>query len=320
MVSNTPEKNLRIAVISMFLLAIGLGAFILYIVGSNQKWFDSKYSLYLFLPNVEGLLPGAFVTLSGLKVGVVGEITFTEYQNQSGIRVELKIAREFADKITASSVARIKTMGILGDKYVDISLGNPQEAPLAEGAYLTVAPQINMDQLLASSQDIVQHLQQTTKNLATITASISRGSGALGKFVTDPQTAREFSAILSSLSRTVQQIERGNGLLGQVIADTVLATVISNTAHNLEAITHRINSGQGTLGKLVREDVVHQRLVSVLQETDSLLIQLQGNGTTGKLLKDKQLYMNLVNTLKQLNVLLEDIQKHPENYVKFELF
>ncbi|HFB67709.1 MAG TPA: MCE family protein [Calditrichae bacterium] len=320
MVSNTPEKNLRIAVISMFLLAIGLGAFILYVVGSNQKWFDSKYSLYIFLPNVEGLLPGAFVTLSGLKVGVVGEITFTEHNNQSDIRVELKIAREYADKITPSSVARIKTMGILGDKYVDISLGNPREEPLAEGSYLAVAPQVNLDKLLVNSESIVEHLQETTEHLAAITGSIRNGSGVLGKFITDPRTATQLTATLNSLSRTMRNIERGKGLLGQVVSDTALAATVSQTARNLEAISRQINSGKGTLGKLLREDVAHQRLVAVLQQTDSLLIRLRGNGTAGKILKDKQLYVNLVQTLRQLNLLLEDLQKHPEKYVKFELF
>ena len=118
----------------------------------------------------------------------------------------------------------------------------------------------------------------------------------------------------------MRNIERGQGLLGQVVSDTALAATVSQTARNLEAISRQINSGKGTLGKLLREDVAHQRLVAVLQQTDSLLIRLQGDGTAGKILKDKRLYVNLVQTLRQLNLLLEDLQKHPEKYVKFELF
>ncbi len=320
MVSSTPEKNLRIAVLSMYLLAISLGAFILYMVGSNQKWFDSKYTLYIFLPNVEGLLPGAFVTLSGLKVGVVGDIEFYQKNDSSGIRVELKIAREYADKITASSQARIKTMGILGDKYVDISLGKPTEAPLAPGAYLAVAPQVNFDELLANSQEIVRELTTTTRNLANITTTIQQGSGAVGKLVADAETGQQLAAVMKNLARTMQRISAGQGVLGQLVADTALAHSLDQSLQALHSILQHIEQGKGTLGKLVTQDTLHTHVVAVLQQTDSLLIRLQGEGTAGQLLNNRALYDHLLQLTRQLTILLKDIQEHPEKYVKFELF
>ena len=320
MVSSSPEKNLRIAVLSMYLLAISLGAFILYMVGSNQKWFDSKYTLYLFLPNVEGLLPGAFVTLSGLKVGVVGHIEFYEKDNTSGIRVELKIARKYADKITPSSQARIKTMGILGDKYVDISLGNPTEPPLTPGAYLAVAPQVNFDELLVNSQEIVQQLTITTRNLANITANIQQGTGAVGKLVADNKTGQHFAAVIENLSHTVASIRSGNGILGKLVADTALAQSLNQSLQSLQAILQQIQQGKGTLGKLVTQDTLHTNVVAMLQQTDSLLIRLQEKGTTGQLLNNPALYNQLLQLTQQLNVLLKDLQENPGKYVKFELF
>ncbi len=320
MVSSTPEKNLRIAVLSMFLLAIGLGIFILYMVGSNQKWFDSKYSIYIFLPNVEGLLPGAFVTLSGLKVGVVGQIEFYQKDNASGIRVELKIAREYADKITTSSRARIKTMGILGDKYVDISLGTPTESPLPPGAYLTVAPQVNFDDILANSQEIVQQLKITTQNLANITTAIQQGSGTVGKLVSDVATGQHFVAVMENLSRTLQHLTTGRGILGQLVMDSSLAQSLDQSLQSLQNILQQIAQGKGTLGKLVTQDSLHSHVLSVLQQTDSLLTRLQGEGTTGQLMNNRALYDQLLQLTRQLNTLLKDIQEHPGKYVKFELF
>ena len=72
------NRPVKIGVISLWGLAIFLILFIFYIIGSNQKLFTSKYSIYMFLPNVQNLGSGAFITLSGLKVGVVGELKFVE--------------------------------------------------------------------------------------------------------------------------------------------------------------------------------------------------------------------------------------------------
>lgn len=127
------NRPLKFGVAAFLTFATMLIILIVYIIGSNQRVFDSKYPLYMFLPNVQGLESGAFVTLSGLKVGVVGDLSFSRQEEEQGILIELKINRKYAPMITTSSRATIKTMGILGDKYVDITLGDLED-PKLQGA------------------------------------------------------------------------------------------------------------------------------------------------------------------------------------------
>jgi phospholipid/cholesterol/gamma-HCH transport system substrate-binding protein len=137
-----PHKHLRWAELRVGLLVLvgmGLLIFILAIVGSNIKLFTPEYRLMLFVPNIEGLVNGSMVTLAGRKIGFVNDMQFVQVEGQNGVQVELKLDKSFQDRITDHSQAIIRTIGLLGDKYVDISLGTPGERVLKDGEYLNAA-------------------------------------------------------------------------------------------------------------------------------------------------------------------------------------
>lgn len=314
------DRSTTISVVAMFALAIFVASFIFYIVASNQKFFDSKYSLYMFLPNVEGLIPGAFITLAGLKVGVVGEMEFTEQNGQSGIKVELKIDRDIADKITASSVALVKTMGILGDKYIDITLGDPAQRQLAAGDYITGDAGIDAHAVFADAAETVTELKEVLRNTATLTAAAEAGTGVVGKLFMDPASGKDFGSLMSDLRRTTGRISRGQGTLGKLVADSSLYVSLAHSSQNLQAVLDSVQSGKGTFGKLLNDPNFYPQLKAITAKTDSLLFLLQNEGTAAKLLRDRALYDNWVNLTRSLDSLSTDLKKHPGRYVKLELF
>ncbi|MEJ2067887.1 MAG: MlaD family protein, partial [Deltaproteobacteria bacterium] len=95
-------------------------------IGSHQKYFQRQYTLWASFSNIKGLIVGAPVRLAGLTVGRVNDIHFPENPAVKTIRVELKINKGVQKRICGDSIASIQTMGLLGDKYVEISLGSPQ--------------------------------------------------------------------------------------------------------------------------------------------------------------------------------------------------
>ncbi|NOX36644.1 MAG: MCE family protein [Calditrichaeota bacterium] len=320
MVSSDSDRHIRLGVLLMMALAVFLAGFIFYMVGSTQRLFDRKYSIYMFQPNVEGLLPGAFVTLAGLKIGVVGNLEFAEVDGQQGIRIELKVDRDFQDRITRSSVARIKTMGILGDKYVDISLGYLNDPPLAEGDFIQSVPQLDTDRLLAKAARIVDELEATSRNIKIIAGNLAQGSGALGKLLMDPTMERRLSTVVQRLNLLAGQLVSGKGNLGKLVTDTTLFRTLSRSSRLLEKILADLQAGKGTAGKLLKDDAFFARIDSISRRTDSLLIRLQGDGTAGRLLKDRALYEQLVQLTRSLDALVKDMKANPGKYVTFELF
>jgi phospholipid/cholesterol/gamma-HCH transport system substrate-binding protein len=317
------DKNrpVKIGVISLWGLAIFIIVFIFFIVGTNQKMFTSKYSLLMFVPGVQGLNSGAFITLSGLKVGVVGDMQFTKRNDQQGILVELKIDRKFATKITTSSIAMISTMGMLGDKYVDISLGNLSDPALAEGDFIQTSASLDLAAMASSATAAIDEFRVAMKNINAITENALNGSGILGMLIEDHSAKANLANSLANLDRLLDRIEKGKGSLGQFARDTTLYSSLKNTASSLDKITAKVERGEGSLGRMVADTLLYARLNSISLQTDSLLKNLQqGQGSAGKLFTDEKLYEQLVLLTKTLSELTKDIQENPKKYVTIKIF
>ncbi|RMF56603.1 MAG: MCE family protein [Calditrichaeota bacterium] len=314
------NRNTTISVLLMVILAVFLAAFIFYIIASNQKYFEDKYSLYMFLPNVEGLVPGAFITLSGLKVGVVGDMQFVTQEEQQGIRVELKIDKDYANRITTSSVAMVKTMGILGDKYVDITLGDLNEPPLEAGTFIASRSSPDANVVFADAAEAIRELRNVLTNTDTLTSLALEGKGVVGKILVDKNVQHGFLTIVENLRRTTTQIARGEGNIGKFLQDTTLYSSLSKSSQHFHAILDSLHTGRGTFAQMISDPTFYPRIKSIAFQTDSLLYHLQHEGSAAQLLKDRTFYDNLVNLTRSLDSLSIDMKRHPGRYVKFSLF
>lgn len=315
------NRPVKIGVVSLWGLASFIILFIFFVVGTNQKIFTSKYSLFMFVPGVQGLNSGAFITLSGLKVGVVGEMQFTQRATEQGILVELKIDKKFAPKITTSSIAAISTMGMLGDKYIDISLGNLSDPVLSEGDFIQTSASLDLAAVASSATSAIDEFRVAMKNINVIMEDALNGSGILGMLIEDRTARSNLANSFENLNQLLERIEKGQGSLGQFAQDTTLYSSLKNTTINLEKITSKIERGEGSLGKMVADTLLYARLNSISAQTDSLLGNLQqGKGSAGKLLTDEKLYQQLVLLTKTLSELTKDIQENPKKYVTIKVF
>lgn len=77
-----------------------------------------QYLLTADFTGISGLKPGATVEIAGVSIGMVHKITLGE---NNMARVELLI--DDTVPIDADAIAAIRTMGIIGDKYIKIMPG-----------------------------------------------------------------------------------------------------------------------------------------------------------------------------------------------------
>ncbi len=315
------NRAIKVGVTAFMIFATLLIALIFYIIGSNQKIFDNKYPLYMFLPNVQALEPGAFVTLSGLKVGVVGNLEFSEKDDTQGILIQLKIAKTYKEKITTSSIATIKTMGILGDKYVDITLGNLADPILQDNDYIRANPPLDADAVIAMANNTMNSLQQTLAQVSIIANAAVQGEGMLGLLIKDPAAKQTLMATLNNLRNITSRVAAGRGTAGKMIQDTTLFHSIQTTMASLENISTKIDRGEGSLGKMVNDTTFYGRFTSITERTDVLLSKLNSNeGTAGKLINDAAMYDQLLELNTELADLIKDFKANPKKYVSLEIF
>lgn len=92
----------------------------------------NTYTVVAYFDNAAGLAPRAKVTLSGVTVGQVSRVSYDTERYAS--RVELAIDSE-VNNLPADSSASILTAGLLGEKYVGLSIGGEEEV-LADGSQI----------------------------------------------------------------------------------------------------------------------------------------------------------------------------------------
>lgn len=107
-------------------LLIGITLILIFIwwlfVVLRQGWFEPKIVFFTKMPTADGIYRGLDVLVSGVKVGQVTEVRFTE-NNQ--IKVTMEIMQSFVDKIRKDSVVRAIRPLVIGEKALEISLGSP---------------------------------------------------------------------------------------------------------------------------------------------------------------------------------------------------
>ena len=92
--------------------------------------FNSKgYELFANFDNISGLKRGDQVEIAGVQVGKVIAIALKDYRAQVAMRLNDGV------HVDTDAIASIKTSGIIGDKYVSISLGGG-EHDLADGGVI----------------------------------------------------------------------------------------------------------------------------------------------------------------------------------------
>jgi len=123
----------------MALLFLSVGVFL---IGNKDFLFNSTYRLKAEFQNVAGLNNGAAVRIGGIHQGTVKEIVLPS-QPDGKVTVVMNVKSETRNIIKKDSRASIKTEGLLGDKYVEISFGSPKAEPIGNDG--TIASETQRD-------------------------------------------------------------------------------------------------------------------------------------------------------------------------------
>src|SRR5689334_10727198 len=123
---------------------VGLAAamFMVFLLGREQRIFEKRFVINAIFGTVSGLRAGAPVYVAGVNVGAVERLRFVPgdtYQPTADepdnakpkpvglvgkVEVVMNVEQRFQDQIRTDSVATIASVGLLGDKSIEISVGS----------------------------------------------------------------------------------------------------------------------------------------------------------------------------------------------------
>jgi phospholipid/cholesterol/gamma-HCH transport system substrate-binding protein len=110
---------------------------------ARKEFFSTKgYEVHAEFANCSGLRQGAPVMIAGVEVGRVQQISLHDYQARVKMAIELGVV------LQKDAIASIKTKGLIGEKYVDITPG-AAEAIQPGGAIIDTESAMDVEGLIS---------------------------------------------------------------------------------------------------------------------------------------------------------------------------
>src|SRR4029079_1887717 len=298
-----------IIIAAMLVLGVAI-----YKLGQAANLFSRRYELITYLPNANGLRNGGTVFVAGQFAGTIKAIEFLPIDNDTtrNLRVRMEVDEALKSQIRSDSRAKVRTLGLLGDKVIDISVGTPRYAMLGEGDTITVAQSLDYEAVLTQAAGAVADMVELTHDMRTWTSGIVGGKGTIGQLVTNRALYDEFVGTMARANTMLAKFDNPNGSFARMLNDPALYDRFVAVVTSADSLVIALNDKNGTIGKLLRDDTLYTHIVNMAVAGDSLMRTLSnGQGLAGRLLNDPTMYDRLNKLTTDLNAMLEDVRKDP---------
>jgi phospholipid/cholesterol/gamma-HCH transport system substrate-binding protein len=313
-----------------FLIFLALAVLIATVVyvGEQQGFMRDRFHLRTLMSRVNGLQEGAPVRLAGVDVGTVTSVEFSPDTDNPRIVVTMEVNRSVKKYIRKDSRAHIGTLGLLGDKFVGITFGSPNQPEVQDWDYIESSDPIDVEKLLDEGVEVFNTLRRSAGTFKEVTEAAQRiawkidtGKGTLGLLVNDPQLYFDLRRLLILVERMSREIESGEGTLALLFRDPSLYNNLTGLLASVHQLSDSLRQGKGTAGQLLNDASLYHHADSLVAELSLLSRKLNSDqGSLAKLSRDDSLYVSLVRTLASLDSLVQDIRRNPKRYVSFSIF
>jgi len=140
-------KNTRLELFVGVFLILGFCSFgWLALQLGEVSWLTGgrTYEIFAEFDNISGVKSGADVQIAGVVVGKVGDIILS---TDEVARATLQLDK--AIKVPVDSIASVKSQGIIGDKYIQITLGGDEELYAAGATIIDTESSVDLESLIS---------------------------------------------------------------------------------------------------------------------------------------------------------------------------
>jgi phospholipid/cholesterol/gamma-HCH transport system substrate-binding protein len=269
-------------------------------IGNVKALFSSEASIYADFNDVKGLQVGAPVWFAGVNIGSVKHLSFSGEKIIAVMAIDSK-ALSYMKK---DSQANILTLGLLGDKYVDVSVGSKESEGLKDGD--TVLGQTRLE---------------LNEELSQLLTKIGSKKGSIGRLLEEDVLYRDLANSAKDIRLFAETLKTSNGTISKLIKDPVLYDRFLKASQSLDSFTQKLTSSKGTVNKLIEDESLYNNVNTAAVKLNILLDAInKGEGPVGSLVYNKEFSEDMHSTLKELNSLLKDIKDDPKKYFKFSVF
>lgn len=186
------KTNLELKVGSFVFFGISILVIFVLSIGGFKTW-TSGYTINLAFNFVNGIKLGSPVRFAGVDVGRVTKISV---DTRPGAKNKVKITAWIKSEVSipTDSPIEINTLGLLGEKYIEIMPGKDALTYLSQNQTLIGHDPMALHEVLNSLRDI-------TNELDAILLKIKNGEGSVGKFIAEDTIYNEVESLVKDIRR-----------------------------------------------------------------------------------------------------------------------
>ena len=281
-------------------------------------------------PHAANVKAGDTVAMAGVKVGEVKQVKL----NSNAVQFILSV--DNGVRIRRDSVASIAWGGLLGNRYIDLTLGTAAAGDLAPGEPITqITPTIEITEVLKKLDLAAGSLQEMFKgsnfgpkfsslldNLNKISEDISQQKGTIGKLVGSDEMYNKVISIADDLKGTSERISKlvkdNDQRINSIIENLEAAIPEAKDAFAaIKKLGEQANSGKGLLAGLLNDEQLYKDFKDSLSSLRGSLDKIEsvatamkdGKGLIGRLASDEQLAKDFGDTVTSMKNIAQRIDK-----------
>lgn len=303
------------------MVAVSLTLLGMLIIAASGKFFlQQGSSIIVYFDYVSGLNTGAPVRLAGMEVGEVKNLSLSDGK----IAVTLKL--EPTARIRSDSNVTINSLGIVGEKYVEITMGTAQGEVLKSGSIIKGINPVNIDEVLSRTEAIVNKSEkiivfmdkmlggeQTWVEFDKILKNMATFTSVLNELLVENKEDINYSiknlhSISSSLKRIVE--ENRDDFRDTTRRFKESAFQFQQASLQLSKTLSDLSLVVGGTKKGITETL--SELTKITDSTQSILKKVEkGDGALGKLISDEEVANHLTNAAKNIEELTLELKRNP---------
>lgn len=291
-------------------------------LASFRSGFGPGVTYRTILNDAEGIFVKTPIKVAGINAGTIHQIELVNNQALITFSLKKKI------KLTQGSYIRIKTVGILGDRFLDIYISPESDELVPPGSLLRTEEGGGLGELTSNAGDMIKDLKEIVASLKE--ALVPQGQESPVKGILEDvrfaaQHIREMSgnlnrivrkndeninAVLANLNRITttlaQESDREN-------ADSLANSLgdVKATLKDMRVIVSDLKAGKGTVGKLLRDEELIDKVTETVDNANSVLGRIRSMHT------QIGIYSGYNTEREGLTEVRLDLHPAPERFYRF---
>jgi phospholipid/cholesterol/gamma-HCH transport system substrate-binding protein len=303
--------RLRAALVGGFvlggLLLVSAG---LFLIGDRRLLFSPQFELQTTFGKVTGLQVGTRVRLAGLDAGEVLEILLPR-QPSEPFRVRMRVRHDLRPLIRRDSIAAVQTDGIVGNAFIQLSVGSDAAPPVEPGDTIRGTDPIEFADLIQEGRATFQTISRemiglkgdVSNAIVEMTETFEAASGLLS------DVGRDVGTLTSTSNRVLEDVSGAIGDARLIIAD--------------------VRGGNGTIGQLLTDRTLYTRLTGIGMEAEQTMANLRETTARARVALEQfgapdgtaqQIATTLRNTLAEVQEVTSDLAEGTEALKRNFLF